>query len=73
MKKNNFEEVNIDHFTDLMKAINLHIQDAHQITFKNDTQTSQLYSNQWGKVFLNHVHTHHSQTGISGEKLKASG
>ena len=51
MKKNNFEEVNIDHFTDLMKAINLHVQHAHQITFKNDSQTSQLHSNQWGKNF----------------------
>ena len=51
MKKNNFEEVNIDHFTDLMKAINLHVQHAHQITFKNDAQTSQLHSNQWGKNF----------------------
>lgn len=51
MKKNNFEDVNIDHFTDLMKAINLHVQHAHQITFKNDAQTSQLHLNQWGKNF----------------------
>lgn len=51
MNKNNFEEVNTDHFTDLMKAINLHVQDAHQITFKNNAQTTQSHSNQWGKVF----------------------
>ena len=51
MNKNNFEEVNTDHFTDLMKAINLHVQDANQITFKNNAQTTQSHSNQWGKVF----------------------